>query len=196
MESHIAFVSVGSNIGDRKANCQSGIEALAASRAVVLKAVSKFYETEPVDYVDQDWFVNAAIRVETTLSPIQLLDTLKGIEKTAGRVDSALRFGPRVLDLDIIFFDDRVMNTDRLVIPHPRMHERRFVLEPVCDIDPSVVHPVLQRSIRTILNDLPDDGRLRVVRLQGEASRFQGNEILFCSERCRDRFVAMHEKKT
>lgn len=165
MEPHIVFVSVGSNIGDRKANCQSGIAALSASGAVALNAVSEFYETEPVDYVDQDWFVNAAVRGVTTLTPIQLLDTLKGIEKKAGRGDSALRFGPRVLDLDIIFFDERVINTDRLVIPHPRMHERRFVLEPVCDIDPSVVHPVLQRSVRVILNDLLDDGNQRVVRL-------------------------------
>jgi 2-amino-4-hydroxy-6-hydroxymethyldihydropteridine diphosphokinase len=165
MEPHIAFVSVGSNIGDRKANCQRGIAALAASGPVVLNAVSKFYETEPVDYVDQDWFVNVAVRVETTLTPLQLLDTLKGIEKKAGRGEGALRFGPRVLDLDIIFFDDRVMNTDRLVIPHPRMHERRFVLEPVCDIDPSIVHPVLQRSVRDILIDLPDDGHQQVLRL-------------------------------
>lgn len=163
METHIAFVSVGSNIGDRKANCRSGIEAVTTGGSVVLTGSSGFYETEPVDYVDQDWFVNAAIRVETTLSPIQLLERLKDIEKSVGRTESALRFGPRVLDLDILLFDDRVMNTDRLVIPHPRMHERRFVLKPVCDMDPFVIHPVLKRSVLAILNDLSGELHQQVV---------------------------------
>jgi 2-amino-4-hydroxy-6-hydroxymethyldihydropteridine diphosphokinase len=165
METHIVFVSVGSNIGDRKANCQRGIKTVLASGSVVLTGSSGFYETEPVDFADQEWFVNAAIRIETPLGPIELLDMLKNIEKTAGRIESALRFGPRVLDLDIIFFDDRVMNTDRLVIPHPRMHERRFVLKPVCDIDPLVVHPVLKRSVLSILSDLSGDAHQQVVDL-------------------------------
>ncbi|MFH0725086.1 MAG: 2-amino-4-hydroxy-6-hydroxymethyldihydropteridine diphosphokinase [Pseudomonadota bacterium] len=163
METHIAFISVGSNMGDRNANCRIGIAAVGASDGVVLTGISRFYETEPVDFIDQDWFVNAAVRIETTLSPVDLLDTLKRIEKTAGRKESALRFGPRVLDLDIILFDDRVMNTDRLVIPHPRMHERRFVLTPVCDIDPFVTHPVLNRSVQAILSDLSGDIHQRVV---------------------------------
>jgi 2-amino-4-hydroxy-6-hydroxymethyldihydropteridine diphosphokinase len=165
METHIAFISVGSNIGDRNANCRIGIKGVGGSDGVILTGISRFYETEPVDFVDQDWFVNAAVRIETTLSPAQLLDTLKRIEKTAGRKESALRFGPRVLDLDIILYDDRVMNTDRLVIPHPRMHERRFVLTPVCDIDPAVVHPVLNRSVQAILSELSDDIHQRVVGL-------------------------------
>jgi 2-amino-4-hydroxy-6-hydroxymethyldihydropteridine diphosphokinase len=165
MEPHIAFISVGSNIGDRNANCQTGIAAVTAADGVVLTGVSRFYETEPVDFVDQDWFVNAAVRIETILEPVQLLDMLKRIEKTAGRKESALRFGPRVLDLDIILFDGQVMNTDRLVIPHPRMHERRFVLKPVCDIDPWVMHPVLKRSVQEILSDLSGDTHQRVVGL-------------------------------
>jgi 2-amino-4-hydroxy-6-hydroxymethyldihydropteridine diphosphokinase len=165
IESHIAFVSVGSNIGDRKANCQNGIKAVCAADSVFLTGISRFYETEPVDFVDQDWFVNAAVRVETTLSPIQLLDMLKGIEKTAGRIQSALRFGPRVLDLDIILFHDLVLDTERLVIPHPRMHERRFVLKPVCDIDPLVMHPVLKRNVTEILSDLPQGPHQQVVVL-------------------------------
>jgi 2-amino-4-hydroxy-6-hydroxymethyldihydropteridine diphosphokinase len=166
MVRHIAFISVGSNIGDRKANCQSGIEAVAASGSVELTGVSKFYETEPVDYVDQDWFVNAVLRIETALAPLQLLNTLKDIEKTAGRSESALRFGPRILDLDILLFNDRVMKTDRLVIPHPRMHERRFVLKPICDIDPSVVHPLLKRSVQAIMGDLSDHASQQVVPLR------------------------------
>lgn len=165
METHIAFISVGSNIGDRKANCHRGIEAVTASGSLVLTGRSRFYETEPVDYVDQNWFVNAAIRIETTLTPIELLERLKDIEKSAGRTESGLRFGPRVLDLDILLFGDRVMDTDRLVIPHPRMHERRFVLKPVCDIDPLVVHPVLKRSVRAILNGLAGQSHQQVVDL-------------------------------
>jgi 2-amino-4-hydroxy-6-hydroxymethyldihydropteridine diphosphokinase len=163
MKTQIAFISVGSNIGNRKVNCQSGIAALTALDRVLLTGISSFYETEPVDYLDQNWFVNAAVRIQTTLEPIQLLDTLKRIEKKVGRVESGIRFGPRVLDLDIILIDDRIINSDCLVIPHPRMHERRFVLKPICDIDPLIVHPILQRNVQDILGDLSGDQHQQMV---------------------------------
>jgi 2-amino-4-hydroxy-6-hydroxymethyldihydropteridine diphosphokinase len=120
-------------------------------------ARSLFYRTQPVDYLDQDWFVNAAMLVETALSPFELLSKTQCIQTRMGRKSDAVRFGPRVLDLDIIFYEDAVINTPHLVVPHPRMHKRRFVLHPICDIDPSVVHPVLGQTVREILEQLPSD---------------------------------------
>lgn len=163
METHIAFISIGSNMGDRQGNCQTGIDALIASGHFNVTGRSAFYETEPVDYLEQDWFVNAAVHGETDLDPLQLLDLLKTIEKSAGRKSHSVRFGPRVLDLDIILYDDLVMDTPRLTIPHARMHERRFVLKPICDIEPNVVHPVLKQTLGTLLDALDDDEQQRVV---------------------------------
>jgi 2-amino-4-hydroxy-6-hydroxymethyldihydropteridine diphosphokinase len=100
-------------------------------------------ETQPVDYTEQDWFVNAALLIETPLSPKALLNTTQAIQNRFGRKKGGIRFGPRVLDLDIIFYDQLILHASHLTIPHPRMHKRRFVLQPICDIDPTVVHPVL-----------------------------------------------------
>jgi 2-amino-4-hydroxy-6-hydroxymethyldihydropteridine diphosphokinase len=162
VKAHRVYISVGSNLGNKLDNCQKGIAALTRSVSTKLKAISRFYKTEPVDYLDQDWFINAVIKIETTLDPFQVLDRLKTIEKNAGRTQKAIRFGPRILDLDIIFFDDRVMNADRLVIPHPRMHVRRFVLKPICDIDPTIVHPILKKDMQYLLGQL-DDKTQRIV---------------------------------
>jgi 2-amino-4-hydroxy-6-hydroxymethyldihydropteridine diphosphokinase len=151
------FISVGSNLGDRLRNCQGGIEALAGLAKTRLDAVSRFYETEPTDYLEQRWFINAAARIETGLDPFQLLVALKEIENSAGRKEGGIRFGPRALDLDIILFGAMRIDKPHLVIPHPRMHQRRFVLRPICDIDPHVLHPGLKRSARQLLDGLKDD---------------------------------------
>jgi 2-amino-4-hydroxy-6-hydroxymethyldihydropteridine diphosphokinase len=157
--SHIAYLSVGSNLGDKLENCRSGIAAMTRSANIRLIDQSPIYRTEPVDYRDQDWFVNYAVKIETDLDPISLLNILKSIEQKAGRVPHAVRFGPRVLDLDIIFYDDVVQNDSRLTIPHPRMHKRRFVLKPICDIDPDINHPVLQQSMRYLLKNIAPEGQ-------------------------------------
>jgi 2-amino-4-hydroxy-6-hydroxymethyldihydropteridine diphosphokinase len=115
-----------------------------------------------VDYKDQDWFINVVVKVETTLAPFELLKTLKSIERGAGRVDGSIRFGPRVLDLDIILYDDLVTNSSKLIVPHPRMHKRRFVLRPICDIDPTIVHPVLKKEMQALL-DVLDENEQRIV---------------------------------
>lgn len=156
---HTAYVGVGSNLGEKAANSLNGIAALAADgRCRVLKQ-SKLYQTEPVDYLDQDWFVNAAVKIETDLDPFQLLAALQGIQKKAGRVQDTVRFGPRILDMDIIFFDDAVIDHPDLVLPHPRMHLRRFVLKPLCDLDPMLRHPLLNRTVRDLLDHLEDAGQ-------------------------------------
>jgi 2-amino-4-hydroxy-6-hydroxymethyldihydropteridine diphosphokinase len=153
---HQAFVSVGSNLGDKIENCSKGIDALLADGRSILMKSSPFYRTSPVDYEEQDWFINLVIKIKTDLEPVELLDKMNDIEKTAGRKASTVRFGPRVLDLDIIFFGDRIIQTAKLEVPHPRMNKRRFVLKPICDIEPSMVHPLLGKDMRSLLDGLKD----------------------------------------
>ncbi len=156
---HIAYISAGSNIGNRLENCQNGIIALTESGISTLKDKSPFYITEPVDYKDQDWFVNSVVKIETILDPFQLLSRLKSIQQDAGRINDSIRFGPRILDLDIILYDDIIINLSGLIIPHPKMHKRRFVLKPFCDIDPTIVHPVLKMDMQSLLDNLDNKGQ-------------------------------------
>ncbi len=165
MNTHQAFVSVGSNLGDKIENCRKGINGLLADGASVLLGTSSFYRTSPVDYKDQDWFVNLVVKIKTTLDPFGLLAKIQDVQKAIGRKADTLRFGPRVIDLDIIFFDDQVIQTDLLEIPHPRMHKRRFVLKPICDIEPSMMHPVLRKDMRSLLGDLKDS-KQRIMEIQ------------------------------
>lgn len=157
-----AYISIGSNLGDPLCNCLTGIRMLCGHAPVELTAISPFYWTEPVDYLDQQWFLNAALKIATPLDPLDLLATLQQVQSALGRKTDAIRFGPRVLDLDIIFYEGVVLDTAHLHIPHPRMHKRRFVLQPICDIDPTVEHPVLHRSVESLLKDLdPDTQNMR-----------------------------------
>ena len=151
-DKHSVFIAVGSNLGDKLANCKKGIVNLEKSGKSTLTGHSQFYKTEPVDYKEQGWFINCMVKVETVLEPLELLDELKSIEHRAGRKVDSIRFGPRVLDLDIILYDDIILNTPRLVIPHYKMHKRRFVLKPICDIEPEIIHPVLNMNMRSLLD--------------------------------------------
>jgi len=151
---HTAYISVGSNLGSKLENCRKGIAALTCCGKCRMIDQSRVYQTEPVDYMDQDWFLNYVVKIETSLDPISLLDTLKLIERDAGRTRDAVRFGPRLLDLDIILYNAMVVDTLKLVLPHPRMHKRRFVLKPICDIDPDIIHPVFHRTMQSLLGDL------------------------------------------
>ena len=151
---HGALVSVGSNMGDKLLNCRKGIDALTATGNCELIKRSRFYQTEPVDFKDQSWFVNGVFQIRTDLSPWKLFEEIKRIERDAGRKSQIIRYGPRILDLDILLYDDQVIETEALTIPHPRMHKRRFVLKPVCDIDPNINHPVFKRTMGQLLEDL------------------------------------------
>ena len=163
---HTAYISVGSNLGDALANCRFGIAALTAHRNITLTATSSFYRTTPVDFTDQDWFVNAALRIATSLAPRDLLTAAQAAQAAAGQGPKDVRFGPRILDLDLIFYDALVLKRSDLELPHPRMHKRRFVLQPICDIDPLLVHPVLKCNMQTLLESLEDDQQ-EVVRIDG-----------------------------
>ena len=156
---HIAYIAVGSNMGEKKQNCLDGLDRFAETGRIEILAVSEFYKTEPVDYVDQDWFVNAVAKIGTTLDPLDLLMVLMDAEITLGRRRDTVRFGPRVIDLDIIFYDQRVIDSPRLVVPHPRMHKRRFVLAPICDIEPELLHPVLNVTVKELLENLDVSGQ-------------------------------------
>ncbi len=157
MKNNIAFICVGSNLGNKLENCKEGVDALIRSDSVTLKAQSRCYKTDPVDYLNQDWFINYVIKIETSLDPFELLNRLKSIQRNAGRINDVVRFGPRILDLDIILFDDAVINSENLTIPHPRMHKRRFVLKPVCDIDQEIIHPVFKKNMKYLLDSLDDE---------------------------------------
>lgn len=156
----IVYLSIGSNLGKRYENCQKGISQLIAKTKSLLIMKSSFYETEPIGYEKQGWFLNAAIKIETLLDPSELLRDLKSVESDLGRNFQQVRFGPRTLDLDILFYDNLIENAADLVIPHPRMHERCFVLKPLCDIAPAMVHPILKKSVAQLLKDLEDSEQM------------------------------------
>jgi 2-amino-4-hydroxy-6-hydroxymethyldihydropteridine diphosphokinase len=152
---HNVYLSLGSNLGDRAKNLRHAIAALRKDGIDVTR-ISSMYETEPVDYLDQPWFVNMALEAETELAPAALLQALRGIEAQMGS-KKLIAKGPRLIDMDILLYGDEVIDTPELQVPHPRMHLRRFVLEPLAEIAPTVRHPISGLSVSQMLaqaNDL------------------------------------------
>jgi 2-amino-4-hydroxy-6-hydroxymethyldihydropteridine diphosphokinase len=145
MKEHTVYLALGTNLGDRTANLKQAIASLTPQLEV--KAKSGIYETPPWGFEDQPKFLNQVLRAKTYLDPEPLLKHLKRLEVALGRKESFPN-GPRLIDIDILFYDDRVVNTPSLVIPHPRLHERGFVLLPLMDIAPDLKHPVTQKSVR------------------------------------------------
>jgi 2-amino-4-hydroxy-6-hydroxymethyldihydropteridine diphosphokinase len=135
------YVGLGSNLGDREQYLRRAIELLAAEPEIDVLAVSSVRETEPVDFVDQPRFLNAAARIETTLSPRALLERLLSVELALGRSRDGRRFGPRTIDLDLLLYGDEIVNEPGLTVPHPRLPERRFALEPLHELDPDLYVP-------------------------------------------------------
>jgi 2-amino-4-hydroxy-6-hydroxymethyldihydropteridine diphosphokinase len=136
-----AFVGLGSNLGDRADTLRRALEFLDAEAGIAVVAVSSFRETDPVGYLDQPPFLNAAAEVETELRPRDLLDRLLAVERSLGRVRAGPRFGPRTIDLDLLLYGDESLDEPGLAVPHPRLHERRFALEPLAELDAALVVP-------------------------------------------------------
>jgi 2-amino-4-hydroxy-6-hydroxymethyldihydropteridine diphosphokinase len=155
----IAYLGLGTNLGDRKENLRKAIEAIALKMDIYQQ--SSLYETAAWGYTDQPDFLNQVVQVETDLTPLRLLNFLKRTEVELGRVEN-FRYGPRQIDLDILFFDDLVKNTIRLQIPHPRLAERAFVLVPLNEIEPGLVHPELGKTVAQLLAELPDKAGVKL----------------------------------
>jgi 2-amino-4-hydroxy-6-hydroxymethyldihydropteridine diphosphokinase len=151
------FLGLGSNLGDRAANIDQGLARLAEHPRIVVRRVSPLYETAPVGPVGPGDFLNGAAEIETQLEPEPLLGILLATEKLLGRVRTG-RPGPRTLDLDLLLYGPEIIDRPGLVVPHPRLHERRFVLAPLADIAPEAIVPDRGRTVRQLYAALPDDG--------------------------------------
>ena len=153
---HTTYIGIGSNLGVPEKNCADAIEKLATHPDLSLKARSPFYKTCPVGPLEQEWFINAALKVQTRLNPHDLLGILLNTEKEMGRVRKE-KWGPRLIDLDLLFYDDLVLNSQGLILPHPEIPNRRFVLAPLCDIAEDLLHPTLKKTVKDLLYELTDD---------------------------------------
>ncbi|ACA56750.1 2-amino-4-hydroxy-6-hydroxymethyldihydropteridine diphosphokinase [Clostridium botulinum] len=149
---HTAYVAFGSNMGEKENYIKRALEKIEERGMKIIK-VSSIYETEPYGVLDQDSFLNGVVKIETNLTPEDLIGELLNIEKQLDRVRER-RWGPRTIDLDIIFYDDLIINEKDLVIPHKDMENREFVLKPLCDIDENFIHPVLKKSVRELYDRL------------------------------------------
>ena len=156
----IVYLSLGSNVGDRAANLNSALERLGDLGTI--EKVSSLYETEPVEFTAQPWFLNCAVKLDTEKMPKQLLAGILDLEREMGRRRTQKK-GPRAIDIDILLFGNSIIETKGLTVPHPAMHQRRFVLEPLAEIAPEVRHPVFKRTVRELHDALPPGQAVRKI---------------------------------
>lgn len=160
--SEIAYIGIGSNLSAPKDRCLEAIERLDSQEEISVVQCSALYETEPVGEVQQSWFINAVLCAKTSLSPLQLLHCLQEIELEMGR-ERVVKWGPRIIDLDLLFFANKILGHKELILPHPEVEHRRFVLAPMAEIAGDFIHPVARNSIRQLLEELQDDSIVRPV---------------------------------
>lgn len=158
---HIAYIGIGSNLGDRNRNTSEAIRLMEDHPAVKVLFLSHFYETEPLtlEGEKQNWYLNCVLKIETSLNAVRLFRVMQDIENLLGRVRQK-KWGPRTIDLDLLFFDDEIIRTKSLQIPHPEIQFRRFVLEPLSEIAPDFVHPVKGVPVKQLLNQLKDNKKV------------------------------------
>jgi len=156
----IVYLSLGSNLGDRAANLRTALDKLADMGTIA--AISSFYETEPMELAAQPWFMNCAAKLDTEKMPRQLIAGILALEQSMGR-QRRQKNGPRIIDIDILLFGTSVIDIPSLTVPHPKLHERRFVLEPLAEIAPEVRHPVFKRTMRELRDALPTGQTVRRV---------------------------------
>ena len=154
------YLGLGSNKGDPILNCQKALDRLSKDKKILLEKKSSLYKTEPIGYINQPWFFNGVVKVNSCLKARELWNFLRELEISLGRKDGE-RWGPRNIDLDILFYDDLILNEEDLIIPHPRLQERKFVLVPLNEIAGEFVHPVLKKSIKELLEGLRADQRVK-----------------------------------
>ena len=151
------YIGIGGNLGDPYENCIKAVEAIGEHPSCEIKVLSSFYRTEPVGVEGQNWFINAVMSMNTSLSPAELINTLLQIEKEMGRKRSGKRWESRIIDLDVLLIGDEIINDKNLTVPHPRMHTRRFVMAPMADIAPELIHPVLGKRMEDLLEEIPGE---------------------------------------
>jgi len=159
MAEKTVYLSLGSNVGDREENLRAAIAALGEA-GVRVTCVSSFYETEPVDLLEQTWFLNCAVEGETEVPALELMRALRGIELRMGSKKLVAK-GPRLIDMDILLYGSETIDTPELQVPHPRMHLRRFVLVPLVEIAAEALHPGLKKNVKQLLEETPDRSMVR-----------------------------------
>jgi len=147
------YLALGSNIENRKQNIQSAIAMMREIKGIKVLRTSRLCETEPWGYKNQPKFINASVKIKTELAPIQLLMIIKGIEKKLGRRPQKIKWGPRIIDIDVLLYGKQIIKSGRLRIPHPEMHKRIFVLKPLAEIAPGAVHPKLKKTVKILLKE-------------------------------------------
>ena len=153
---HEALIAIGSNLGTPKKNCIEAIDIISSSPGIKIISKSSFYQTAPVGNTEQDWFINSVIKISTQLNPDILLAVLLEIESKMGRIRKE-KWGPRIIDLDLLFYDNLIIKQKDLTLPHPEIQKRNFVLQPLNEIEGNFIHPSLNKSINTLLKESKDN---------------------------------------
>ena len=163
MNGIICYIGIGSNLGNALKNCQHAVESLSLTAGVEITRVSPFYKTEPVGIENQNMFINSVVEIRTVLSARNLFQALQGIEKDMGR-DREVKGGPRIIDLDLLFYGQEVIQDADLIVPHPEIQRRRFVLEPICEIASYLIHPDFGVSMRGLKDRLSDNKMVEMIK--------------------------------